>query len=99
MVPATQATLSIHLQPGARKDELLGFRDAVLWARVTAPPDKGQANRALLKLLARALGVAPSDVQLIRGLASRQKVVAIRGLSQEELQSRLSTALPPQAPP
>lgn len=98
MAYPSQATLAVHLQPGAKRDELLGFRNGVLWVRVTSLPSRGQANRALLKLLADALGLATGDVHLIRGHAARHKVVAIRGLDQEELQERLAKALASERP-
>ena len=93
MTQLSQATLAVHLQPGAKKDELVGLREGVLWVRVTAPPLKGQANRALLRLLAEALELGTGDVRLIRGHTTRHKVIAIRGLSQEGLQQRLAKAL------
>ena len=49
-------TLEIHLQPGAKRNEVAGFRDGVLYVKVTALPQKDQANRALLELLAQTLG-------------------------------------------
>ncbi|TET75603.1 MAG: DUF167 domain-containing protein, partial [Dehalococcoidia bacterium] len=75
-----KATVEVHLQPGAKSSEILGFRDGVLYVRVTAPPRKGQANQALLMLMAEALGVSESDLAIIRGYASRRKVLAVQGL-------------------
>jgi len=89
-----KATLEVHLQPSAKSNELVGLRDGVLWVRVTPPPLKGQANRALLELMAQSLMVSKNDLSLIRGHASRHKVVAIHGLSPTELRERLAQALP-----
>lgn len=69
----------MRLRPGARADELLGFEDGVLRARVKAPPLEGRANKALRKLIAKRAGVAPSRVTIVRGEKARTKLVRIEG--------------------
>lgn len=86
----SKATLEIHLQPGAKSNEIIGFRDDVLWVKVTALPDKGKANSALIELLAKLLSVPKSDLALIRGFTSRQKVIAVNGLTTEALKEKLT---------
>ena len=88
-----KATLEIHLQPGAKRNEVVGLRDGVLWVRVRAPALKGQANSALLAFVAELLGVSKDAVVITRGRVSRQKVVAIRGISTENLKEKLAQAL------
>ena len=56
--------------------------------RLTAPPVEGAANAALLRLLGRTLGVAPSTLELLRGQAGRDKLVLVRGL--DAAQARLA---------
>lgn len=56
-----------------------------LRARVRAAPEKGEANAALEKLLAKALGVAKSNVQVARGTTARLKTIEIEGVSETEL--------------
>lgn len=58
------------------------MRDGILQARVTAPPVDGKANRALCKLIAKRLGVAPSRVSVVRGEKSRDKLVRIEGVDE-----------------
>ncbi len=87
-----KTTIEVHLQPGAKSNEIAGLRDSILYVRVTALPRKGQANRALLALLAQALAVPKNDLDLIQGYTSRHKVIAIQGLSLEELRERLAQA-------
>ena len=77
-MPSTD--IAVRLQPRARRDELLGMREGVLVVRVSAPPVDGRANRALCRLLARRLGVAPSRVAVVRGERSRDKTVRVDGL-------------------
>lgn len=88
-----KTSIEVHLQPGARNSEIVGLKDAVLYIKVMALPRKGEANRALLELLARELAVNKNDLGLIRGYTSRNKVVAIEGLDSGELKKRLALAL------
>jgi uncharacterized protein (TIGR00251 family) len=90
----SKATLEIHLQPGAKSNEIIGFREGVLWVRVVAPPEKGRANDALIELMAKLLSLPKSDLALVRGFTSRQKVIAINGLSTEALKDKLTLILP-----
>ncbi|ADB53620.1 DUF167 domain-containing protein [Conexibacter woesei] len=69
--------LRVRLQPRAKRNEIVGERDGALVVRVTAPPVDGKANAALCRLLAKALGVAPSTVTVVRGQSARDKVVHV----------------------
>jgi len=81
----TGAQIRVRLRPRAHRDELLGMRDGVLQARVTAPPVDGKANRALCKLIAKRLGVARSRVSVARGEKSREKLIEVQGVDAEAL--------------
>jgi uncharacterized protein len=61
---------------------------------VTAPPVDGAANAAVARLLARALGVSPSSISVVKGLQAREKVVEVAGLGAAEIRSRLGAARP-----
>ena len=65
--------------------------DGVLKVRVTAPPTNGEANQAVIRLLARTLKVPPSGIRIVRGRTSRQKTLEVEGLSVDEIRQRLST--------
>jgi len=93
-IPDKKATIDIHLQPGAKRNEIVGFRDGILYAKVTALPQKGQANRALLELMALTLGIPKSNVEIIRGQSSRSKVIALHGLTLAEVKEILGRDLP-----
>lgn len=89
------ARLAVKLTPGASADRIDGWDvDAggrpVLKVRVRARPVEGEANEALVKLLAKALGVAKSAVSVQRGAQSRTKILEIAGLSEDEAKSRLT---------
>ena len=84
------ALLPVRVQPRAGRDEVVGWRAGALRVRVTAAPEGGQANRAVIALLARALGVSPTSVELVRGAASRDKLFGVGGHSLDELHARLA---------
>ena len=65
------------MQARARRNEVVAQADGVFRVRVTAAPEGGEANRAVIALLAEALGVAPSRIALVRGAASRDKLFQI----------------------
>jgi uncharacterized protein (TIGR00251 family) len=87
---STEAHLAVRLRPRSGRDELLGLREGVLHARVASPPVDGRANRALCRMVARALGVAPSRVTIARGERSREKLLRIEGLGPADVRSALS---------
>jgi uncharacterized protein YggU (UPF0235/DUF167 family) len=60
--------------------------------RVAAPAERGKANEAVVALLAETLDVPSANVVLVGGTASRDKVVAVRGLSESEVDRRLEAA-------
>ena len=81
--------VSIRLQPRARRDEVVGERAGAIVIRVTAPPVDGKANAALCAFVARAAGVPPSRVSVVRGQTSRDKVVRVDGVDEEILKQAL----------
>lgn len=75
--------ITVRLQPRASRDELPGRNDeGTMRARVKAAPADGAANAALLKLLARRLGIAKSKVSLVSGARARNKIVEIEGVTE-----------------
>ena len=83
--------ISVRVRPGANRNEVTGFTDNVLHVRVAAPPVKGKANKELIDFLSRLFDVSKSQVTILRGHTARNKVIAISGLSHEEVTKRLST--------
>ncbi len=70
-----------------------GWQGKRIAVKVTAAPVEGAANEAVLKLLAKALGVRAGDISIVSGHSGRDKVAAIRGYSRKELLQRLKKAL------
>lgn len=85
------ARIEVRLRPRGRANELLGFLDGVLQARVTAPPVDGKANRALCRLVARQAGIAPSRVSVLRGEKSPTKLLLVEGIDESTLTERLKS--------
>jgi uncharacterized protein len=84
--------LSLRVQPRASRNEIVGWQDATLKLRVTAPPVDGAANAAIARLLARALGVSPSSISVVKGRQAREKIVEVAGLGAAEIWRRLAEA-------
>ena len=91
--PRPMNNFPVKVQPKASRDQVVGYRDGVLQLRVTAPPDKGRANAAVVALLADALGVAKSRVRIVRGQSSRDKVLTVESLTSEDVRGILETGV------
>lgn len=72
-------TLTLHVQPGAKRSEIAGLHGAALKIRLAAPPVEGRANEALQRYIAGLFAVPLRQVELKQGAQSRHKVVAVSG--------------------
>jgi uncharacterized protein (TIGR00251 family) len=86
-------TLSVHVQPRASRNEIVGWRDGALAVRLTAPPVDGAANKACRDFLASVLQLKRSDIELASGEKSREKRFRIESLDEEELAERVRVLL------
>ncbi len=86
--------IEVRLQPRAGADQIAGERDGVLLVRVRAAPERGRANGALLRLIARRLSLPLGRVELARGQRSRQKLVRVSGLAEEAVRRELGLSPP-----
>ena len=84
------ASLCVRVVPRASRNELSGPINDSLKIRLQAPPVEGKANRALVKFLAKALGVATGHVVIVSGANARHKRVQIKGMTEAECVSRLT---------
>lgn len=69
--------IEIKVTPKSRENKIIGFEEGVLKIRLTAAPEKGEANRALIRFLAKALDIPQRDIILLKGETSRQKQLCI----------------------
>ena len=83
--------LRLRVSPGASRSEIVGMRGDSWHVRVTAAPERGRANDAVLRLLADRLRVPRTRLSVVSGHAGRDKVVELEGLDREEAARRLES--------
>jgi len=83
------AVLVVRVQPRSNENALVGWSGDIVKVRVTAPPVEGAANTACLSVLSKLLDVPLTHVSLVKGEHSRNKVVRILGLTEDQVQDRL----------
>jgi uncharacterized protein len=83
------ATVALRVVPRAPRTEIAGRHGRALKLKVHAPPVDGAANEVIRRYLADRAGVRPSDVELLQGERSRDKVVLVRGVRADELVASL----------
>ena len=92
---ASGASFTVRVHPRARKDAVTGTLGNALKVSLTTPPVDGRANQALIEFLAEVLSVPRSSITIAAGQKGRLKVVAVAGLSPENLGQRLNQILTP----
>lgn len=82
--------ISVRLQPKAFREELRGWDEGgVLRVRVKEAPVDGAANAALVRLVAKYLGLSRGAISIIHGATGRNKILKIEGLSARQIKNRL----------
>ncbi len=82
--------LHVRVQPRSGVTDVVGWQGSALRVRVTAAPVDEAANRAVLDLLAQALGIPRAQISLVRGAHGRDKLIRILGISRDLLEARLT---------
>jgi uncharacterized protein len=91
-MPAASTRVRLRVSPGAGRAEIVG-RYADGWkVRVTAAPEQGRANEAVLRLLAEALSVPRESLTLVAGHSGRDKIVELHGVGPGLIERRLQSA-------
>jgi uncharacterized protein (TIGR00251 family) len=80
-----RVTFPVRVVPRASRTEMAGVTSGALRIRLSAPPIGGAANRALIRFLAKRLGVGRSQVEIVAGARGRNKVIAVEGLTASEV--------------
>ena len=73
--------LNLHIQPGAKKTEIVGLYGDALKIRLAAPPVDGKANAALVAFIAAKVGAGRTAVEVVSGQTSRAKRVRVAGIA------------------
>jgi len=82
-------TFAVRVVPRASRNEIVGVQGDALKVRLTAPPVEGRANEVLVAFLAQRLGVRKSQVEIVAGATSRQKIIRVIRLLAQEVEERL----------
>ena len=83
--------LKIRVTPRAKRDEIYSIlEDGTVKVRLTAPPVDGKANKALIKYLSGIFEIPRSQIEILSGFKSRNKLLAIRGMDSVEIYNKLN---------
>ncbi len=91
--PDESCTIKVRVQPKSSRNQVDGFQDGALRVRVTAAPTEGQANAAVIAILAKTLGVSKSRLEIIRGHTSRDKVISVDALTEQEVRRKIEVGV------
>jgi len=83
------ARITVRVTPGAREDAVVGWQDEALRVRVRAQAERGKANDAVCRLIAKTLGLPGSSVSIAGGAIARRKILHIEGIDDEEARRKL----------
>ncbi|HEX9380668.1 MAG TPA: DUF167 domain-containing protein [Gaiellaceae bacterium] len=90
---AVSTRLRLRVAPGAARAGVVGRHGDAWKVRVAAPPERGRANEAVVRLLAETLSVPREAVTLVSGHGGRDKIVELTGLGPSQIERRLSSAV------
>ncbi len=85
--------IRVRVQPKASADAIVGAHAGAVKIKVAAAPEDGKANRAAIEFLAESLGLKKSDVTIVSGAHSKDKLFSMRGVKRDELLRRLESLL------
>ena len=81
----TRIVLRVKAVPGASRESIAGMLGDRLKVRISAAPEGGKANKAIIRLLAKSLGIKPAQIELISGHTNPEKRFEFRGLSHQQI--------------
>ena len=85
--------IAVKVQPGARKNSIIGYSDSVLRVKIAAPPVEGKANKELIAYLSNILDVRKSAINIEKGQTSRNKLISIAGMDEAHLNTLIDDTL------
>jgi hypothetical protein len=81
------------IQPRASRNQILGIHNHCLKIKLTSPPVDGAANQACIKFLAKAFGISPSRVSIVKGETSKNKTIQFEGMNPETFMNTLASLI------
>jgi uncharacterized protein (TIGR00251 family) len=85
------ACISVRVVPSSSRNKIVGWYGNQIKIKVQAPPEGGKANKAVLALISREFGFKRSDIEIVSGKKSMDKVVEVPAMSEEELEKTLNS--------
>lgn len=85
-----QSHIKVKVLPKSSRNQIIGREGDLFKVKLTSPPVEGKANKALIELLAKRLGIAKKRIEIISGKRSRLKSILIHGLTLEEITQSLN---------
>jgi uncharacterized protein (TIGR00251 family) len=90
----TGSAIAVRIIPRAKRNEVSEIQgDGTVKIRITAPPIEGEANRALIRFLAKLLDIPEHKIEIVAGLGGRNKLVSIDDLEAEEITEKMYQAI------
>jgi uncharacterized protein (TIGR00251 family) len=83
-------SLRLRVKPGGRQQRIIGAYGGALKLEVSAAPEKGRANTAVIRLLSEVFGIGRDRVEIVAGASSQDKIAVLTGCSVEEITARLA---------
>lgn len=84
-------TFSVKAIPNASRDQIVGLLGDALKIKTAAPPESGKANKAIIKLIAKTIGVATRNVEITQGQTQSNKTIRITDITVDQLHHVLTT--------
>lgn len=85
--------IRVRTLPGARKSEIRGEQDGAIKVAVTQVAEKGKANKAVIGLLSKSLGISKTQFELVSGATNKNKRVLITNVTAAELRERIAAVV------
>lgn len=82
------------IQPRASRNQILGIHNHCLKIKLTSPPVDGAANQACIKFLAKAFGISPSRISIVKGETNKNKIIQIEGIDPQTFMNTLAPLIP-----
>lgn len=79
----------VKIIPKSSSDKIVGWEGNTLKIRVTAVPEKGEANQSVIKILSKTLKIAKSNIVIVKGETSRNKIILFKGETLESLKKKI----------
>ncbi len=82
--------IPVKIQPNSSKEKVMGEYAEKLKIAVTSPPEKGKANKAIVKALTKWLNIKTSDIQIVSGEKSKDKEIFVRNITEKDVYKLVS---------